>query len=179
MKKLLLLFFLSVLAAPPLQAQKSKPKPVSGIGGYSLGSTYFTKKKKTDDRNIYHVEAKQKKELFDELTIETDRKGVIYFIHAKVSSPDATLAELYKQAVRDLMEQYRFSEEEILESNERSSIFLRDDRMIRVRIFTGEDIPPNALTRIGARVPKHLRIEFEIRNYRENQQKKQPVKRLF
>ena len=43
MRNLIRILFLAFLCAMPLHAQKAKPKPIDGIGGYNLGSVYFTK----------------------------------------------------------------------------------------------------------------------------------------
>ena len=175
MRNLIRILFLTFLCAMPLHAQKAKPKPIDGIGGYNLGSTYFTKKKKTSDRNIYRVQAKQKKDLFDELTIETDSKGVIYRIFTSVPCQSSEADRLFEQTVRDLKEKYKVSESEE-ESTATSYYFFRDGRSIRVGKRTDRGPATSYISRIGAKGWQGVTIEFKIRDRKPEEK---PVKKIF
>jgi len=168
--KTIMLLFLAFIFVLPLNAQKARTK-ITGIGGYNLGSIYFTQKKKTDDRNIYRVQAKQKKNLFNKLTIETNQKGIIYRIFASVDSNADELDRLFEQTVLDLKKQYNVSENEEIVSPT-SYIFNRDGRMIHVWKHTGG----GAYTSIGANAQYSLNIEFNIVDRKPSEK---PLKKIF
>ena len=175
MRNLTAALIFAVLFTFPLHAQKAKPKPIDGIGGYNLGSVYFTKKKKTSDRNIYRVQAKQKKDLFDELTIETDSKGVIYQIFASVRCQSDEADRLFEQTVRDLKAKYNVKESEE-ESTATLYYFFRDGRSIRVGKRTDGGPATSYISRVGAKGWQGVTIEFKIRDRKPEEK---PVKKIF
>ena len=170
-----ILCILAFLCILPLHAQKAKPKPIDGIGGYNLGSVYFTKEKKKSDRNIYRVQAKQKKDLFDELMIETDQKGVIYRIFASVPCQSSEADRLFEQTVRDLKAKYNVKESEE-ESTATLYCFFRDGRMIHVGKRTDRGPATSYISRIGAKGWQGVTIEFKIRDRKPEEK---PVKKIF